>query len=133
MCRLKVADVYQTDYVGRDPILVQPGGTASYQDQVFAGPKVVSLVRAIGEKYKIAGFDFMIDWGWFGPITRAMFWLLETIKGFVGNFGIAILVTTLFVKALVFPLANKSYASMSKMKKLAPEMQGLKESILTTR
>ena len=120
-------DVYQTDYVGRDPILVQPGGTASYQDQVFAGPKVVSLVRAIGEKYKIAGFDFMIDWGWFGPITRAMFWLLETIKGFVGNFGIAILVTTLFVKALVFPLANKSYASMSKMKKLAPEMQGLKE------
>ena len=120
-------DVYQTDYVGRDPIVVQPGATATYQDQIFAGPKVVSLIRDIGAKYKIDNFDFMIDWGWFGPITRAMFWLLETIKGLVGNFGLAILVTTVLVKLAVFPLASKSYASMSKMKKLAPEMQKLKE------
>ena len=84
-------------------------------------------MQDIGEKYKIANFDMMIDWGWFGPITRLMFWLLESIKGLVGNFGIAILVTTVLVKLAVFPLANKSYASMSKMKKLAPELMKLKE------
>ncbi len=120
-------DVYQTDYVGRDVITVQPGATGLYQDQMFAGPKVVQLIQEIGEKYKIANFDYMIDWGWFGPITRLMFWLLEAINKLVGNFGIAILITTVLVKLAVFPLANKSYASMSKMKKLAPEMTKLKE------
>lgn len=120
-------DVYQTDYVAKDALVVQPGATASYQDQMFAGPKVVSLVKDIGAKYKVDNFDMMIDWGWFGPITRMMFWLLETIKGLVGNFGLAILITTVLVKLAVYPLASKSYASMSKMKKLAPEIGKLKE------
>ena len=120
-------DVYQTDYLAKDAIVVQPGGTALYQDQLFAGAKVVKTVQAIGEKYKIAKFDLIIDWGWFEFLTKPMFYLLEFIKGIVGNFGIAILVATVLVKLAVFPLANKSYASMSKMKKLQPEMVKLKE------
>jgi YidC/Oxa1 family membrane protein insertase len=106
---------------------VQPGATATYQDQLFAGAKVVKTIQAIGEKYHIKKFDLMIDWGWFEFITKPMFYLLEFIKDIVGNFGIAILVATVLVKLAVYPLASKSYASMSKMKKLQPEMAKLKE------
>ena len=120
-------DVYQTDYLAKDAIIIQPGATGLYQDQLFAGAKVVETIQAIGEKYKIAKFDLMIDWGWFEFITKPMFYLLDFLNGIVGNFGIAILIATVLVKLAVFPLANKSYASMSKMKKLQPEMAKLKE------
>ncbi len=120
-------DVYQTDYLAKDAIIVQPGATGLYQDQLFAGAKVVETIQAIGEKYKIAKFDLMIDWGWFEFITKPMFYLLDFLNGIIGNFGLAILIATVLVKLAVFPLANKSYASMSKMKKLAPEMAKLKE------
>ena len=120
-------DVYQTDYLAKDAVIVQPGSKELYQDHLFAGAKVVKTIQAIGGKYKITKFDLMIDWGWFEFITKPMFYLLEFIKGIVGNFGIAILIATVLVKLAVFPLANKSYASMSKMKKLQPEMVKLKE------
>ena len=120
-------DVYQTDYLAKDAIIVQPGATGLYQDQLFAGAKVVETIQAIGEKYKIAKFDLMIDWGWFEFITKPMFYLLDFLNSIIGNFGVAILIATVLVKLAVFPLANKSYASMSKMKKLAPEMAKLKE------
>jgi YidC/Oxa1 family membrane protein insertase len=120
-------DVYQTDYLAKDAIVVQPGSNGLYQDQLFAGAKVVETIQAIGEKYKIAKFDLMIDWGWFEFITKPMFYLLDFLNSLTGNFGLAILIATVLVKLAVFPLANKSYASMSKMKKLAPEMAKLKE------
>jgi YidC/Oxa1 family membrane protein insertase len=120
-------DVYQTDYLAKDAIIVQPGGNGLYRDQLFAGAKVVETVQAIGEKYKIAKFDLMIDWGWFEFITKPMFYLLDFLNSLTGNFGVAILMATVLVKLAVFPLANKSYASMSKMKKLQPEMLKLKE------
>ena len=120
-------DVYQTDYLAKDAIIIQPGAAGLYQDQLFAGAKVVETIQAIGEKYKITKFDLMIDWGWFEFITKPMFYLLDFLNGIVGNFGIAILIATVLVKLAVFPLANKSYASMSKMKKLQPEMTKLKE------
>ena len=108
------------------PSWCSPARRQSYRDQLFAGAKVVSTVNAIGTKYSIAGFDYMIDWGWFYFLTKPMFYLLDWLKGIVGNFGIAILLATVLVKLAVFPLANKSYASMSKMKKLQPEMEKLK-------
>ena len=69
----------------------------------------------------------MIDWGWFYFLTKPLFWLLEYIKGLVGNFGLAILIVTVLVKLFFFPLQNKSYESMTKMKKLQPEMEKLKQ------
>ncbi len=120
-------DTFQIDYLARDVITAPAGGTASYQDRVFAGAKVVRTINQIQAEHNIAGFDYMIDWGWFYFLTKPMFWLLKHIQDIVGNFGIAILVVTVLVKAAVFPLANKSYASMSKMKKLQPEMQKIKE------
>jgi YidC/Oxa1 family membrane protein insertase len=120
-------DVYQTNYVAREAMTVAPGASASYQDQLYAGAKVVSIINTIGERYKIDRFDLMIDWGWFRFLTKPMFYLIDYLQKLVGNFGVAILLATVLVKLLVFPLANKSYASMSKMKKLQPEMLKLKE------
>ncbi|MGE0146333.1 MAG: membrane protein insertase YidC, partial [Parvibaculaceae bacterium] len=119
-------DSYQADYLGKTAITVPAGGVASYQGRLFAGAKVVQNINAIGEKYKIDRFDLMIDWGWFYFLTKPLFWLLEFIKSYVGNFGVAILIVTVIVKLLFFPLQNKSYESMSKMKKLQPEMEKIK-------
>jgi YidC/Oxa1 family membrane protein insertase len=120
-------DGYQASYVGDNAITVPAGGTASYEDRIFAGVKIVDTINAINTKYGFDKFDLMIDWGWFSPITKTMFYLLEFVKGFVGNFGIAILIVTVLVKLAVFPIANKAYASMSKMKKLKPQMDAIKE------
>ncbi|MBM3519524.1 MAG: membrane protein insertase YidC, partial [Alphaproteobacteria bacterium] len=120
-------DVYQADYLAKDAIVIQPGQSAAYQERLFAGAKVVQTVYSIADKHGVAGFDYMIDWGWFYFLTKPFFFLLDWLNGLVGNFGVAILLATVLVKAAVFPLANKSYASMSKMKKLQPEMERLKK------
>jgi YidC/Oxa1 family membrane protein insertase len=120
-------DLYQTDFLARDALVIQPGATVSHTDQLFAGAKVVRTINAIEQRHQIQGFNYMIDWGWFYFLTKPFFYLLDWIKGLVGNFGVAILIATVLVKLAVFPLANKSYASMSKMKKLQPEMERLKK------
>jgi YidC/Oxa1 family membrane protein insertase len=124
--RINNRDVYQADYQAADPILIQAGAAVTYTDHVFAGAKDVKLIYDIGEKYGLDKFDLMIDWGWFPFLTKPMFWLLDFCKSIVGNFGLAILLVTVIVKLAVFPLANKSYASMSKMKKLQPQMEEMK-------
>lgn len=121
------AEIFQTHFRAKEAITVPPNGTASATSQVFAGAKVVRIINDYAENQKIDRFDLMIDWGWFYPLTKPMFWLLETIYGIVGNFGFAILISTVIIKLLFFPLANKSYESMSKMKKLQPEMEKLKQ------
>lgn len=125
--KLDGRDVYQTDYLAKDAMVVQPGQQASTTGRIFAGAKVVRTINAIESLHQIQGFNYMIDWGWFYFLTKPFFFLLDWIKGIVGNFGIAILIATVLVKLAVFPLANKSYASMSKMKKLQPEMERLKK------
>jgi len=86
-----------------------------------------TLIDAYEKKYDIEKFDLTIDWGWFWFFTKPLFWLLEWLYVQLGNFGLSILVLTVIVKAVFFPLANKSYAAMSKMKALQPEMEKLKE------
>ncbi|HMT14082.1 MAG TPA: membrane protein insertase YidC, partial [Aestuariivirga sp.] len=120
-------DIYQADYIASAPLTVGPGTEASYQDMVYAGAKEVNTIAAVGDRHGLDKFDLMIDWGWFGFLTKPMYRLLHLVNQLVGNFGIAILIVTVLVKLAVFPLANKSYASMSKMKKLQPEMTRLKE------
>jgi YidC/Oxa1 family membrane protein insertase len=125
--KLDNRDLYQTDYLAKDALVVQPGQSASTTGRLFAGAKVVSTINSIESLYQIQGFSYIIDWGWFYFLTKPFFYLLSWLKSIVGNFGIAILLATVLVKAAVFPLANKSYASMSKMKKLQPEMERLKK------
>ena len=104
-----------------------PGTTGAVESRVFAGAKVVETINDYARTLKIDRFDLMIDWGWFYFITKPMFWALHSIKGFTGNFGLAILIVTVMLKLLFFPLANKSYEAMSKMKKLQPEMETIKQ------
>jgi YidC/Oxa1 family membrane protein insertase len=118
-------DTYQANYL-RDGLAVAAGATASTETRIFAGAKTVERIDSYEKELGIGKFDRMIDWGWFYWITKPMFWLIDTLYKLVGNFGIAILLVTLIVKGLFFPLANKSYASMSKMKKIQPEMNDIK-------
>ena len=117
---------YQSDYrlAAHD---IAPGGTTTVTQHLFAGAKVVKILQSYQKKLGIQGFDFAIDWGWFSVITRPMFWLLDEFYTLVGNFGIAILLLTVTVKLIFFPLANASYASMSRMKKVQPEMTRIRE------
>jgi len=118
--------VYQTDYL-LDPVTVQGGGNAATTTRLFAGAKEVSTVDAYDKQLKLNRFELLIDWGWFYFITKPMFWTIDHLYRLFGNFGIAILLVTVIVKAIFFPLANKSYASMAKMKAVQPQLAALKE------
>ena len=118
--------VYEADEVGPVRTLA-PGASASSVTHVFAGAKKVSILANYETALGIPHFDDAVDWGHFWFFTRPIFWLLETIHGFVGNFGLSILLLTLVLRGAMFPLANKSYESMSKMKKLAPEIEAIKK------
>ncbi|HTM72034.1 MAG TPA: membrane protein insertase YidC [Pseudolabrys sp.] len=126
---------FQTDYL-LDAQTIAPGATASVNGRLFAGAKEVSIVGinfpfvGIGGYNKELGlnhFDLLIDWGWFYFITKPMFLAMDFFFRLFGNFGLAILMVTVLVKIIFFPLANKSYASMAKMKAVQPQMMALRE------
>lgn len=117
---------YQSDFL-TDAITVEPGQSTTIESLVFAGAKEVSKINAYEKDLDIRRFDLLIDWGWFAFITKPMFWLIDTLYKFFGNFGLAILATTVIVKAIFFPLANKSYKSMANMKKVQPKMLEIRE------
>ena len=117
---------YQADFVGPEKT-VAPGDTVAVTTRVFAGAKEVSTIDDYGTTLGIKKFDLMIDWGWFYFITKPLFLLIDAIYKFVGNFGVAILIVTVLVKLAFFPLANRSYASMAKMKKIQPQIAALKD------
>ncbi len=117
---------FQTDFL-LGPVTVAPGGKQSVSSMLFAGAKQVGVVDGYETKLGIKKFELLIDWGWFHFITKPLFFALDFFYGLVGNFGIAILIVTVLVKLAFFPLANKSYESMSKMKKLQPEMARLRD------
>jgi YidC/Oxa1 family membrane protein insertase len=116
---------YQIDYTSPG-MTIAPGATSTSISRLFAGAKIVRVIDEYEKKYGIEKFDLTIDWGWFWFFTKPLFWLLEWLYAQIGNFGLAILALTVLVKAVFFPLANKSYAAMSKMKALQPEMEKLK-------
>ncbi|ESY01235.1 membrane protein insertase YidC [Mesorhizobium sp. LNJC405B00] len=117
---------YQSDFL-TDPITIAAGQSATVETEIFAGAKEVNKINAYAQDRQIRLFDRLIDWGWFIWITKPMFYLIDTLYKFFGNFGLAILATTVVVKTLFFPLANKSYASMANMKKVQPKMLEIRE------
>lgn len=119
-------DSYQTDYL-LQAVKVPAGQSHTVEQRLYAGAKQVRVVEDYQTRHDIKQFDLMIDWGWFYFITKPLFYLIDWLYAMLGNFGLAILATTVLVKAAFFPLANKSYESMAKMKKLQPEMENLRE------
>jgi YidC/Oxa1 family membrane protein insertase len=117
---------YQTDYL-LDATTIAPGTTGSSNTRLFAGAKEVRVINDYESKLGLNHFDLLIDWGWFYFITKPLFFLIDYIYRVVGNFGLAILLVTVLIKAAFFPLANKSYASMAKMKAVQPQMTALRE------
>jgi YidC/Oxa1 family membrane protein insertase len=103
------------------------GQTVKLEERVFAGAKQVHLLDHYEKTYGIARFDLAIDFGWFYFLTKPIFSFLNMINSLLGNFGLSILLLTVLIKLALFPLANKSYRSMAKMKSLAPELAKLKE------
>ena len=119
-------DYYQVDF--RQPAVTIPaGGKGGAETMMFAGAKDVGAVDGYKAQYGIKQFESLIDWGTFWYLTKPLFHVMDWINKIVKNFGVTILIVTVLVKLLFFPLANKSYESMAKMKKLQPEMEKLRE------
>jgi len=118
---------FQSGFVGTEATTLAPGASSEFMTRVFAGAKEVDTLQNYQANLGIKKFDLLIDWGWFYFITKPMFWLLDLIYKFVGNFGVAILCITVLVKALFFPLANRSYVAMAKMKAIQPQIVALRD------
>jgi len=122
----KQTDRFQVDYLGA-AVEVPAGGEAVDTNHFFAGAKKLDVLDRYEEEYGVANFDLAIDFGWFYFLTKPFLQVLTFLNGVLGNFGLAILALTVVIKLVFFPLANKSYRSMAKLKELTPKMQELRE------
>ena len=120
-------DIYQVEAVMPSTVIAD-GTSTSISTQLFAGAKEWDTIRKY-EQAGVTGFLDSIDWGWFFFLTKPMFAVLHWLNVIIGNMGWAIIGLTLIIKAVLFPLAYKSYASMAKMKELQPEMEKIKERV----
>lgn len=116
----------QVDALTR-PVRLATGESTRRTFGLFAGPKEVEVLTGYNEAISVERLDHAIDWGWFPFLTKPFFTALNWMNGLFGNFGLAILGLTVIVKLLFFPLANRSYKSMAKMRELAPKVQELRE------
>ena len=117
---------YQSDFLGQ-PVVLQPGAEISSTAHLFAGAKRVDLLDRYTEELGVPNFDLAIDFGWFYFLTKPFFYGLSWLFQYLGNFGLAIIAFTIGVRLVLFPLANKSYKSMGKMRELAPRVQKMRE------
>ncbi|MHA1539585.1 MAG: membrane protein insertase YidC [Alphaproteobacteria bacterium] len=119
-------NIYQADFLGT-PLVIGSKESAETSTKLFVGAKETSLINRYAGQENIERFDLSIDFGWFHFLTKPMYHILSILNNAVGSFGLALILLTVLVRGLLFPLANKSYRSMARMKKLAPKMKDLKE------
>jgi YidC/Oxa1 family membrane protein insertase len=119
-------DKYQADILGAVRAIA-PGSEAVFTTRVFAGAKKVEMLERYEEEWQVKHFDLAVDFGLFYFLTRPFFFILNLFYGWVGNFGIAILMFTVCLRIAVFPLANTSFKSFAKMKQISPQMYELRE------
>ncbi len=119
-------DIYQADYRAAAATLA-PGASIQSENRLFAGAKEVRVLSRYGDTLGVPLFDRAVDFGWFWFLTKPIFYMLDYIFAVIGNFGVSILVLTVIIKGVLFPLANKSYRAMNRMKLLTPEMTKLRE------
>lgn len=118
---------YQADYQVASALSVPVGKKITYTSHFFAGAKEVKLLEEYQDKLGIVQFDRAIDWGWFGVIEQPIFYYLDWLFRMVGNFGVAIILLTITIRGLLFPIAHRQFASMAKMRVLQPKMKALQE------
>ena len=120
-------DSFKANYILNDPVVLTASSKASNEIRLFAAAKEVDTVDGYAASEEIEKFDLVIDWGWFYFFTKPLFFVIDYLFKFSGNFGIAIVLITLAIRVIFFPLANYSFRSMAKMKALQPELTRLKE------
>jgi YidC/Oxa1 family membrane protein insertase len=119
-------ETYQVDFRGA-PVEIAPDGTAELTTRFFAGAKEIRLLDTYAKKDGIDKFDLAVDFGWYYFLTKPFFYILTFLYELIGNMGWAILLFALLLRLAMFPIANKSYDSMSKMRKVQPKVQALQE------
>jgi YidC/Oxa1 family membrane protein insertase len=117
---------YSIDFTA-DAVVVPAGQQSSYEHHLFAGAKKVKTLDYYKTKFNLKLFDRAIDFGWFYFLTKPFFFIIDFLYGLLGNFGLAILCMTVLVKLALFPLANKSYGAMARIKKLQPKIDALRK------
>ena len=120
-------DTYQTDFVGA-PLVVANGSVGTENVKFFAGAKEIALLDKYTKDLGIDKFDLAVDFGWYYFLTKPFFYILDFLYHFIGNMGWAILLFAALLRLAMFPIANKSYESMSKMKKVQPKIQAIQET-----
>ena len=121
------SDVFKANYIINDPVKINSSSSGYDNFRLFVAAKEVNTIDTYAESQNINKLDLVIDWGWFYFFTKPLFFVIDYLFKFSGNFGIAIVLITLAIRALFFPLANFSFRSMAKMKAVTPEMTRLKE------
>jgi len=119
-------NLYNADFIGQE-LAVNQGEEISIEQHLFAGAKKVKILDSYNKELNLKLFDRAIDFGWFYFLTKPFFFVIEFLYKIFGNFGLAILGMTVIVKLALFPMANKSYEAIAKMKKLQPQMEKLRE------
>lgn len=119
-------NTYQVDYVGA-PITIEDSSLGNMNVRLFAGAKEIKILDEYVKKYGIDKFDLAVDFGWYYFLTKPFFYILDFLYHIIGNMGWAILLFAALLRLVMYPVASKSFESMSKMKKLQPKLQELKE------
>jgi len=117
-------DVFQTDYRGK-AVTIATGGAATSNVRFYAGAKEIKLLDKYTDENKIEKFDLAVDFGWYYFLTKPFFYILTFLYNFIGNMGWAILLFAALLRLVMFPIANASYESMTKMKKIQPKIMAL--------
>ncbi len=119
-------DTYQVDYVG-EQINIASGSIGNNKIRFYAGAKEIKLLDAYTDNLHINKLDLAVDFGWYYFLTKPFFYILDFLYHVIGNMGWAILLFAALLRLAMFPIANKSYESMSKMKKIQPKLKELQE------
>ena len=120
-------EAFKANYILNSPTTISSSKSNSNEVRLFVAAKEVETIDAYAANQNIEKLDLTIDWGWFYFFTKPLFFVIDYLFKFSGNFGIAIVLITIGIRLLFFPLANYSFRSMAKMKALQPEMVRLKE------
>ena len=118
--------IYRIGYTG-EAISASSGSRLSSSGLIFLGAKEVDIIDNYALNKDLPNFDLLIDWGWFYFISKPLFYILDFLFSFTGNFGVAILLLTVLIKLVFFPIVNRSYVQMAKMRKVQPEIAKMKE------
>ena len=118
---------YQADFALAEAKVLPPGQQISYQSRFFAGAKEARLLDTYQDEQNVPKLGNAIDWGWFEFFEKPIFYYLDWLFRHVGNFGVAIILLTLTIRLLMFPVAQRQFASMASMRALQPKLKALQE------